>query len=117
MALLLASGLAGSGTLLFMDGQDIEQGTSYGLIEPRAATLAPDPSFSAPPGLRYFAGAVIFGAFEGPGGYEVYGANTTGWEPMAVAGAKRPKLTTTVLRFTSHDNLQSYSEPEAVLSF
>ena len=96
-------------------------------------------TLSAPPNLQYEHGAVVFATFAStaiPGTYEVYCANTTGWEPVkrasdplsafpAADGApvdsgggrfKHPKLTTTVLRTTT-TNFKTYTPYIDVLQF
>eukprot|EP01043_Picozoa_sp_COSAG02_P029919 COSAG02_NODE_1883_length_10535_cov_4.902070_10_plen_480_part_00 len=70
---------------LFMDEHDVQD--AWGLMWPKASTLAPDPQFRPPP-LPYSSGATVVSVipatdFNVSGEYEVYASNTTGWEPLA----------------------------------
>lgn len=58
---------------------------------------APSGSLRPPPGLAFDKGAIVFGAF-GPdvhGVYEIYAANTTGWEPLV--GSNIPNVSTVTM--------------------
>ena len=100
-----------------------------GLVYTVANTVEKEPGMS-PPDLDYAHGAVVFGAFPSPdheGVYEVYCANTTGWEPLALgAGDQGPasgggglthdSLTTKVYRTTTTDFV-SYTPMVTALEF
>ena len=65
---------------------------------------APPESMRPPSGLAFDKGAIVFGAF-GPdagGVYEIYAANTTGWEPLthdstSVSSSLRPSCVLSVM--------------------
>jgi hypothetical protein len=104
--------------LLFMDMEDVHD--SWGLIWPAANSVSPNASYHPPP-LDFAAGALVIAVIASasqPGTFEVYGENTTGWEPLLLhrqtAGRSDGQHECTLLRYTTTDFVE-YSAPHVAL--
>ena len=81
VVVVVTASAAGFEPMLFMDLDDVEDG--WGLLEPLASTVTPSNQLRPPP-LSFTAGSLVIAVIEAetPGTFEVYGENTTGWEPL-----------------------------------
>ena len=99
--LSVACSIASHTPMLFMDMDDIEDG--WGLIEPVASTVAPHHLLRPPP-MPYHLGSLVIAVFPSttsPGVFEVYGENTTGWEPLGSPGKVGGFHECALIRFTT----------------
>ena len=92
---------AGFEPMLFMDLDDLEDG--WGLLEPVANTVAISNELRPPPDLPFAAGALVIAVIEAesPGTFEVYGENTTGWEPLDADGSVGGYHDCSLVRYTT----------------
>jgi hypothetical protein len=96
-----------------MDKTDLD--SPWGLLVPKASTLAPSTGLLVPPPLHYDTGSLVIAVLPSladPAIFEVYASNTTGAEPLASGHENIP---VSLLRYTTTDFVH-YSTPRVVLN-